>query len=419
MPEPKSKGSSNKRKKMNAQGKPNKRKTKQSEEDKESHSYDPTKASTPPAILQALKPLNSAHNQEIKSDKKRRKKKKKRWVLPLDQIRIGFYAWHCPVVKGLKVAARKCYIIEVSTDQNDYYPIKFQYLNETIIVKGEPIHLISGWTKPKYLEFDDKYKEFTITKGLRCWHRPVYRGIVLPPQQCIVSDIDLNDPVKNISIKYTDSEASVFGKIITFREGWINDRDLQFDCNLITAKQNFQVLQKLMEPDRSEQGRMCLKVQSTVTESDGLSTPRKNSFHVGATAYHRAVIEGKETQPLEITVEERDDEGTPRNCRIAYKEEEIKVCGQTHRLIGGWVSDKTLTAKVTVWMHYASGGTERRAREVRIMDLDTRDCEVYIEYVHHNRDTQPVNEILGGWVPARELMEVDVKEARILRRAKR
>jgi len=429
MSDTKLKGSSNKRTKVETSGESSQKKRKREENNMDQHSYDPTKASTPPATLQTStnshKPFDSptATYQGTKPDKKKRKKKPKgkkgRWVLPLEKIRIGFYAWHCPVVKGLKLSHRKCRILEVSTDQEDYYPVRIEYLNEIITIKRESVRLINGWTKPEYLEFDDKYKDFTVVKGLQCWHRPVYKGVVLPPQQCIVSEIDNDDPVKNISITYTESEALVFGKMITFREGWINDRDLQFDCNQVAANQNFRVLEKLMEPDRLEMRKMCLKVEATVPAEDSLSTPKKNRFHVGATAYHRAMIEGKETRPLEITVMERDDEGTPRNCRIAYKEHEIEVGGQTHRLIGGWVSDTSLTPRATVWMHCCRTGNELKPREVKIVDIDTRDSEVCIEYVHHKGKTQPTNEFLGGWIPALDLRELDVKEARMLQRGKK
>jgi len=429
MSDTKTKVSSNKRRQLDTVVDSNQKKRKRVESDLGQHSNDPTKASTPPATLQAStnshKPLHSSPvaNQEIKPDKKKRKNKQRgkkgRCVLPLEKIRIGFYAWHCPVVRGSKHSPRKCRILEVTTDQQDYYPVRIEYLNEIITIKRESVRLVSGWTKPEYLEFEDKYKDFTITKGLQCWHLPVYKGVVLPPQQCVVSEIDNDDPVKNISITYTESEALVFGKMITFREGWINDRDLQFDCNKVTANQNFRVLEKLMELDRMEMTKMCLKAEATAPAEDSFSTPKKNQFHIGATAYHRAMIEGEETRPLEITVMERDDEGTPRNCRIAYKEHEIEVGGQTHRLIGGWVSDTTLTPRATVWMHCCMTGNERKPREVKIMDIDTRDSEVCIEYIHHKGKPQPTNEILGGWIPALDLIEMDVKEARLLRRGKR
>merc|ERR1719411_985336 len=91
------------------------------------------------------------------------------------------------------------------------------------------------------------------------------------------------------------------------------------------------------------------------TAGQHAQTPKKSNrqkFRVGAIAYHRAMIDGKATDPLEVQIIERDDEGTPRNCRIAYKQKEIEVGKQMHRLIGGWVSDTTLEAKEdesTVW----------------------------------------------------------------------
>lgn len=391
---------------------------------------DITTASTPPATTNVREPLNlsnSANDVLVSTDekpekKKRRKKprgKKGKLVLPLEKIRVGFYAWHTPFSKGLKLNPRKCRIVEISSDPSDYYPVRMEYLNESVSIKKETWRLVSGWTKAKYLEFDEKYKDLVIKEGLQCWHRPVYKGVVLPPQQCIISDIDHDDPVKNINIKYAESEALVFGKMITFREGWINDKDLQFDCDIIRANQSFRVLEKLMEPDKTREGQMCLKKQPVILEDDeksqetehkaGFTTPKKSCFRVGSTAFHRATIEGKVTRPLEVIVMERDDDGTPRNCRIEYKEKEIVVGGQTHRLIGGWVSDSTLAPKSTVWMHYCRVGNERKPHQVRIVDIDTEDSEVCIEYV--TKSKKP-SEILGGWIPALELTEFEAAEAK-------
>jgi len=424
----------NKRRKTDSASGSNQKKRKRQEKDQKEN--DPTKATTPPATLQAAANANEPSRNNVLSsvpdfvddkpeNKKRKRKqraKKEKWTLPLEKIRVGFFAWHTPFVKGLKLNPRKCRIVEVSYDPYDYFPIRMEYLNSIISIRKETVRLVSGWTKPEYLEFEEKYKDLTIKKGLQCWHRPVYKGVVLPPQQCIVSDIDHDDPIKNISIKYTESEALVFGKMITFREGWINDRDLQFDCDIIAANQNFRIIEKLLEPDKNHEGKMCLKKQtSTVKEkpaqnqqNDGYTTPKKSLFRVGATAFHRAVIEGKETLPLEVIIMERDDEGTPRNCRIAYKDKEIEVGGQTHRLIGGWVSDTTLAPKATVWMHNSSVGIERKPREVRIVDINTEDSEVCIEYVHQDSPS----EILGGWIPALDLTELDAEDAKKLRRKK-
>jgi len=386
-----------------------------------------TKASTPPAIANVRETSNLsnmptlADTADDKPEKKKKRKKtrgkKGRWVLPLEKIRVGFFAWHTPFAKGMKLNPRKCRIMEISWDPYDYYPVRMQYLNEGVSIKKETWRLVSGWTKAEYLEFDERYKDLVIKQGLQCWHRPVYKGVVLPPQQCIISDIDHDDPVKNINIKYAESEALVFGKMITFREGWINDKDLQFDCDIIRANQSFRVLEKLLEPDKTKEGKMCLKKQHGIVEAVsggthqtvGYTTPKKSSFRVGATAFHRATIEGKVTRPLEVVVMERDDDGTPRNCRIAYKEEEIVVGGQTHRLIGGWVSDSTLAPKATIWMHFCRVGNERKPQQVRIVDIDTADSEVCIEYVNNGKTP---SEILGGWIPALELTEFDAEQAK-------
>merc|ERR1719436_669540 len=98
-----------------------------------------------------------------------------------------------------------------------------------------------------------------------------------------------------------------------------------------------------MEPTQGGTKRIILRKDNNNRQRSAPVTPSKApKFAVGDIAYHKAMIGKKETRPLQVEIVERDESGTPRNCKIQYKDKEIEVGNQMHRLIGGWVEDTTL-----------------------------------------------------------------------------
>jgi len=239
--------------------------------------------------------------------------------LPLHKIRHGMPGWHMTNTAGGGMAPRKCQVIDIDIedDASGYWPVKIRYIDRKADNQ-------QGWVNPKHLRFERKYSDLKIDKHLECWHRPTYKGIVLPPQRVVIKEFDPNDPQKNVLISYVDSDAKIFGRQITFREGWINDRDLWLGTG----------------PEEED-----ALIETLLNEVDSKEEAERK-FLVGCSCFHIAEIDGEKTKPLEVTVVERDElEHSAQNCRIQYKDNDYVVGSTRHRLIGGWVSDSSLLTK--------------------------------------------------------------------------
>jgi len=336
-----------------------------------------------------------------------KKKMSARIQLPLHKIRHGMPGWHITAAPGGGTVPRKCQVVDIETadDESGYWPVKIRYIDR----KDKQ----QGWVNPKHLRFERKYNDLKFDKNLECWHRPTYKGIVLPPQRVVVKEFDENDPQKNVLISYVDSDALIFGRQITFREGWINDRDLWLGTGPAEDDELIETL--LNEVEMEEQDR---------------------TFPVGCSCFHVAEIDGEKTKPLEVTVVERDDSGGAQNCRIQYKEKDYVVGSVRHRLIGGWVADSSLMTHRQVKEGKSTGpapqtnprhvinstwkcvpvcnGEPMEPRKCRVLEFDKgsdMEQDVRIEFLPRKGEKYAQIDknryLIGGWTSSRVLVPCD------------
>jgi len=152
-------------------------------------------------------------------------------------------------------------------------------------------------------------------------------------------------------------------------------------------------------------------------------------FPVGCSAFHVTTIAGKNTGPLAVTVVERDDSGTPRNCRIRYKDGLYQAENkERHKLIGGWISDTQLikadppASKCkrhvldSIWMHSpVVKGKRLGPLKCRVVEVTPEDIEhdIRIEYIPNVIEIGDGKVFLiANWIHSSELFAVQHKVIR-------